>query len=118
MEENFISLFQFLICIKQLYFSLPPAFSEIDDILGKLLELLSAASSKEHPVLSIFISSTMNDRNVAQDTLLFWISWKHWLPMANSVKLSISKTVQATAPTCTVVHNIKMGAKVIGEIYC
>ena len=118
MEENFISLFQFLICIKQLYFSLPPAFSEIDDILGKLLELLSAASSKEHPVLSIFISSTMNDRNVAQDTLLFWISWKHWLPMANSVKLSISKTVQATAPTCTVVHDIKMGAKSIGEMYC
>ena len=71
MEKNVISLLQFLICIKQLYFSLPPAFSEIDDIPGKLLELLSAASSKEHPALSIFISSTLNDRNVAKDTLLF-----------------------------------------------
>ena len=66
-----MSLLQFLICIKQLYFSLPPAFSEIDDIPGKLLELLSTASSKEHPALSIFISSTLNDRNVAKDTLLF-----------------------------------------------
>ena len=70
MEKNVISLLQFLICIKQLYFSLPPAFSEIDDIPGKLLELFSAAS-KEHPALSIFISSTLNDRNVAKDTLLF-----------------------------------------------
>lgn len=54
-----------LICIKQLYFGLTPAYSEIDDILDKLLELLSAANSTVHPVLSIFIWSTINNRNVA-----------------------------------------------------
>ena len=65
----------FLICIKQLYSCLPPAFSEFDDSLGKLLELLSAANSTVHPVHvhSIFISSTTNNRIVAQDTLLFEI---------------------------------------------
>lgn len=91
-----------LICIKQLYFSLPPAFSAVNDILGKLVELLSAANSTVHrPVLSIFILSTMNDGNVTQDTA-FWTPWKKCLSLfPNSFLLSVSKTVYSLHIACT-----------------
>ena len=97
----------FLICIKQLYSCLPPAFSEFDDSLGKLLELLSAANSTVHPVHvhSIFISSTTNNRIVAQDTLLFEHLGNIASPfLPNSDKLFISKTMYTSN-----VHNIELG---------
>ena len=95
---------------------LPAAFSEIDDILGKVLELLSAANST---ILSIFISSTRNDKYAAHYKTLQQNSiFEHLGDIAtpflpNNVKLSISKTAQTTAPTHT---TLNWGAEGIGEL--